>query len=232
MTHLLALLWSSVGKKILMALTGLALIGFVVGHLAGNLTLIFGGADTFNQYAHKLESLGPLLYAVEIGLIVLFLLHIVSGSSVTLENRAARAGKYQKVGDAGGPSLKTFSSQTMIITGLVLAGFTIIHVWMFKYGPGVEEGYVSEVHGVKMRNLHLLVVESFKNPWITFGYVAVMILLGFHLRHAFWSAFQSLGLYHPRWTPVIYGLGGVLAVVLAFGFLFLPIWIYFTGGAV
>lgn len=229
MKELLKLLWSSVGRKILMAVTGLCLVGFVAVHLLGNLLLLVGG-EAFNEYAHTLESTGVLLIFAELGLLSLFLLHALSGGLVTLDNRASRAEPYQKVGDAGGPSLKTFSSRTMIITGLTLLGFTIIHVWMFKYGPGVKEGYVTTLHDAPARDLYLLVVQSFKDPWIAFGYVGVMVLLGFHLRHAIWSAFQSLGIHHPRWTPVIYSLGGILAIALAVGFLFLPIWIFFTGG--
>jgi len=229
MKELLKLLWSTVGMKFLMALTGLCLVGFVIVHLLGNLLLLVGG-DAFNEYAHTLESTGVALIFAELGLLALFLLHALSGILVTLNNRASREDRYESVGNAGGPSLKTFSSRTMVITGLTILGFTIIHVWMFKYGPGVEEGYVTTLDGSPARDLYLLVVESFQNPWIAFGYVAVMVLLGFHLRHAIWSAFQSLGAHHPRWTPVIYTLGGILAIILAVGFLFLPIWIYFMGG--
>ena len=119
----------------------------------------------------------------------------------------------------------------MIITGIILAVFITYHVITFKYGPGVSDGYVTNINGVEMRDLYRLVVESFQNVYIMLGYVICMILLGFHLRHGFWSAFQSLGVQHKRLVPLIYGVGILLAFVLAIGFLFIPIYIYFTGGA-
>jgi len=231
MQRWLFLLWSTVAQKILMALTGLALIGFVVVHLLGNFALLQGG-DAFNSYAHFLESFGGLLIVSELGLIALFALHVITALTVTLANRKARGKPYILSDNAGGASRKTLSSRTMIVTGVVLFLFIVIHVWMFKYGPGEAQGYRTEINGVEMRDLHRLVVESFKNGWISAGYVAVMVFLGFHLRHAFWSAFQSLGIHHPKATPLIYGAGGVLAVALAAGFLMLPIWIYFAGGGV
>lgn len=217
---------TTVGRKIITGLTGLGLVGFLIGHLAGNLTLFFG-AEAFNSYAHKLESLGFILYAIEIGLIGVFVFHIFFAIAVTAQNKGARKHKYVESRPAGKPSRKSISSQTMIYTGLVLALFTLIHIWMFKFGPGIAAGYATDLHGTPARDLYKLVVESFKNPWITASYAAVMILLGVHVRHGFWSAFQSLGAYHKRYTPLIYSLGILIAVVFALGFLVLPIYVYF-----
>jgi len=218
--------WSSVGKKVVMAVTGLAMILFLIGHLGGNL-LLFVGPDAFNAYSHKLISLGWLLYVVEAGLLLFFVLHIVGGVSVWLGKRGARPQGYGVVGHAGGPSRKTLSSRTMLITGIVLLVFTVVHLKTFKFGTY----YQTEVHGVEMRDLYRLVVEKFHpghEGYVLF-YVVCMLFLGFHLRHAFWSAFQSLGLHHPRYTPIIYGVGVVLAVLLAVGFLVLPVYLYFQG---
>ncbi|MEE8583513.1 MAG: succinate dehydrogenase cytochrome b subunit [Acidobacteriota bacterium] len=220
--------FSTISKKILMGATGLALVGFVIVHLAGNLLLLSPNPDHFNRYAYTLESMGTLLYAAEAGLALLFLLHIYSGITVSLHNRRARPERYKKSRRAGGVSRKSSSSTTMIWTGLILFAFLIWHLWEFKFGAGVEQGYAVQLASEVVRDLHRLVVESFKQEYFTALYVLVMILLGFHLRHGFWSAFQSLGVHHPRYTPLIYGLGVVLAVVLAVGFLFIPVWIYFT----
>jgi succinate dehydrogenase / fumarate reductase cytochrome b subunit len=226
LASVLSIFNTSIGQKIITGLTGLGLVGFLIGHLAGNLS-IFAGSEAFNSYAHKLESLGFILYAVEIGLLAVFVFHIIFALSVTATNKGARKTKYVDSRPAGKPSRKSISSQTMIYTGIVLGLFTIIHVWMFKFGPGMNQGYSADLHGVPARDLYRLVIEKFKNPWIMGSYAAVMLLLGVHVRHGFWSAFQSLGGYHPRYTPLIYSLGILIAVLFAIGFLVMPVYIYF-----
>ncbi len=226
LASVLSLFNTSIGRKVITGLTGLGLVGFVIGHLLGNLTLFFG-PEAFNAYAHKLESLGPILYVIEIGLIAVFVFHIFYAIAVTSQNRGARKSKYVESGTKGKPSRKNLSSQTMIYTGVVLALFTVIHVWMFKFGPGMAAGYSYELHGEYTRDLYTLVAEWFQNPWVVLGYVAVTVLLGVHIRHGFWSAFQSLGAYHPKYTPLIYGAGVILAVLLALGFLALPVFMFF-----
>ncbi len=227
LASVLSIFNTTIGQKIITGLTGLGLVGFLVGHLAGNLTL-FAGSEAFNSYAHKLESLGFILYAVELGLLAVFVFHIVFAISVTSHNKSARKSKYVDSRSAGKPSRKSISSQTMIYTGIILGLFTIIHVWMFKFGPGMAAGYHTDLHGLPARDLYRLVVEKFKNPWIMGSYSAVMLLLGVHVRHGFWSAFQSLGAYHPRYTPLIYTLGILIAVLFAIGFLALPVYIFFA----
>jgi succinate dehydrogenase / fumarate reductase cytochrome b subunit len=173
-----------------------------------------------------------MLYFVEFGLLLIFLFHATAGVIVWLDKRKARPEGYAVTTDAGSPSKKTWSSKNMIITGLALAVFTIIHVKGFKYGPGVGEGYIINIDGVEMRDLYRLVIETFHNIYYVIGYTVAMILLGLHLRHGFWSAFQSLGVQHQKLVPVIYAVGILLAIVLGIGFLFIPAYIYFTGGAV
>lgn len=215
---------STIAKKFLMAITGIGLVLFVISHLLGNLTLLFGGSDAFNLYTYKLFSLGPFLYAIEAGLLLFFLVHIWNGISVSRQNRAARKSRYRKTDYAGGPSKKSTSSLSMIITGLVLMVFLVVHISTFKYGPY----YLTTVDGVQMRDLYRLVVEKFADPLYAFGYMAVMILLGLHLRHGFWSAFQSLGANHPRYSSLIYSSGVVIAVLLAVGFAVIPFVLYLT----
>ena len=219
---------SSIGKKVGMALTGIALMFFLLAHLAGNLSLLTGNPDLFNSYSHKLISLGPLLILAEIMLLAFFFIHLISGITVFLKKRKARPIGYNYIGAAGGASRKSLSSTTMIFSGIVLLLFVVIHLKTFKYGAHYE----TEVGGVLMRDLHRLVVEKFSHLEYVIGYVLTMLVLGLHLRHGFSSALQSLGVHHPKFTPLFYGVGAVFAVLLSVGFLALPIWIYFTGAGV
>jgi succinate dehydrogenase / fumarate reductase cytochrome b subunit len=231
MASLSSSLASSVGRKILMSLTGVVLFGFVVGHLVGNLQLLSGDADIFNRYGHFLVSLGGLLVLVELFLIACLAIHVVTALQIAWGKRKARPQAYASVKPAGGKSRKSLGSSTMVYTGLLILVFIVIHVRTFKYGPAEAEGYVTPIDGVEVRDLHRLVVEKFQQiEWVV-GYVAAMILLGVHLSHAFWSAFQSLGFYHERYTPVLYSAGRALAVLISLGFLIIPIWIYFSGAS-
>ena len=214
---------TTVGKKIIMALTGLFLVVFVIEHMIGNL-IFLAGSDAFNTYSHKLLSLGPLIWIIELILLAAFVFHAFYGISITLYNNQARPVKYRRLKSAGKPSRKTISSTTMIYTGAIVLIFLIIHLKSFKYGTY----YSTVVDGVEMRDLYKLMLEKFTTPLYTFGYVAVMVLLGFHLRHGFWSAFQSLGANHPRYYRAIYILGVIIAILLAVGFIFVPMWIYFV----
>lgn len=218
-------LWSSVGKKYLMALTGLFFIFFLIEHVSGNLMLYSKNPDPYNQYTHFLTSFGSILYVIEVIMIAIFLVHIVSAVSIALGKRKARPVAYEKSGNAGGTSKKTFSSMTMIWTGLLTLVFVVIHIKTFKYGPH----YIATVDGVEMRDMHRLVIEVFQNPIYVAWYVGALLFLGFHLRHGFWSAFQSLGVNHPRYSPLIYSVGIFLAVAIAAGFIGIPIWIFITG---
>lgn len=210
---------TSVGTKILIALTGLSLVGFLIFHLAGNL-LVFFGPDEYNAHAHALIS-NPLVIPAELGLLALFLLHVYKAAANYLTNRTARPDGYQMKKWAGGASRKSVGSTTMIVSGLVTFLFVIVHLDTFKYGPY----YASNVPGE--RDLYRLLVEVFQRPAYVGLYVACMAILGFHLRHGIASAFQSLGLMPQRWTRWMLQAGLVLAVLIAGGFLLIPVWIYF-----
>ncbi|MEX0928585.1 MAG: succinate dehydrogenase cytochrome b subunit [Balneolales bacterium] len=224
-------LTSPVGRKVLTGVSGLALSLFIIIHLIGNLTL-FRGPDIFNSYSHFLHGMGWLLYLAEAGLIVFFLVHAYTGISIWWRKRQARPEPYAKYASKGGKSKQTFSSRTMIITGLVLLVFTVVHLNTFKFGAGWsgEAEYITEVGGEEMRDLSKLVFETFQNEFYVIGYVGVMVLLGFHLRHGIWSAFQSMGTINNKLSLLIYTVSGIFAVLIALGFLVLPIWIYLTGG--
>jgi succinate dehydrogenase / fumarate reductase cytochrome b subunit len=218
---------SSVGKKLVSGFTGLLLSGFVLGHLIGNLLLLVG-PEAFNEYAFFLEHVGHgfLVYVAEAGLIAVFLFHALSGIQVALDRRRARSTRYAKSVSAGGPSRQTIASKSMIVTGLVLLVFVPLHVAMFKFGAWAPEIHMTTVDGEPFRDLYRLVVDWFNNGAIVAVYVAVMLLLGTHLRHGFWSAFQSLGAVNARYTPLVYGVGMAFAFAIAFGFLVIPVYIF------
>jgi succinate dehydrogenase / fumarate reductase cytochrome b subunit len=224
-------LWSAltspIGRKLLTGITGIAWVLFVLIHMAGNLGY-FGAGEAYNVYSDMLLSTGPLLYAVEAVLLVALVVHAVVGISIYMRKRGARKKGYETYRTIGRPSLQTPSSRSMIFTGIVLLVFLVIHLKTFKFGPGVSEGYVVNVGGEQLRDLRRLVTEKFQSPLYAFGYTAVMVLLGFHLRHGIWSAFQSLGAMSRRLTPIVYAIGTVLAIGIALGFLVLPLYIYFA----
>jgi succinate dehydrogenase / fumarate reductase cytochrome b subunit len=215
---------SSVGTKILIACTGLALFLFLVAHLIGNL-LLFAGPETFNGYSHKLIS-NPLIYVAEAGLIVLFVLHVFKAVTNWASNRSARPAGYAEKQNAGHTSRKSLASSWMIWTGAVTFVFLILHLMTFKFGTWYEV----EHHGVVMRDLYRLTLEVFRDPIYTWGYVACMVLLFLHLRHGLSSAMQSLGVNHPKYNRGILRAGTIIAIIIGAGFSVVPLVIFFSGG--
>lgn len=221
---------SPIGKKLITGITGLALVLFVLMHMIGNLSM-FSGDDAYNAYAHFLASLGPLLYAVEAGLLLFFLAHVVTGIRIWIGKRKARPQGYAVYKSAGSPSMQSASSRSMAITGIILLVFTIFHLISFKFGPGgpgnADTSYLTTVGGVEMRDLAKLVREKFAGSVYTFGYTAIMLLLMVHLRHGVWSALQSLGAMRPSMTPAVYTLGALIGIGIGLGFIVMPLAIYF-----
>jgi succinate dehydrogenase / fumarate reductase, cytochrome b subunit len=211
---------STVAEKLLIGLTGLALVLYLVVHLLGN-TLLFLGPSMFNGYAHALIS-NPLVIPIELGLAAIFVLHVWKTVAMWWLNRGARPVAYSKKRWAGGPSRKSLASTTMIYTGTLIAIFVVLHVRVFKYGPAAE------IEG--KRDLYGLVTGFFQSPFNVLFYELCLVLLGFHLWHGFSSAFESFGADTPRFTPKVQLLGKVLAVILAGGFVFIPLWALFLGG--
>ncbi|MDX1545399.1 MAG: succinate dehydrogenase cytochrome b subunit [Rhodothermales bacterium] len=224
---LLAAFRSPIGRKLWTGITGLGLTLFVLAHMSGNLSYFSSDPQAYNKYAEFLTGLGPLFYAIELGLLAFFVIHAFIGISIWLGKKKARPVGYKKYRSSGQPSKQSLASRTMIVTGSVLLVFLVVHILSFKYGPGVDEGYVVTVGGAQIRDLKTLLEQKFNNALYAFGYPAVMLLLAFHLRHGIWSAFQSLGATNPRLTPLIYTLGGVLGLLIAVGFLVLPLYIFF-----
>jgi succinate dehydrogenase / fumarate reductase cytochrome b subunit len=210
---------SSIGSKILIALTGLALFVFLVGHLAGNL-LFLAGPDAFNEYSHTLIS-NPLVYAAEAGLLAVFFLHVAKTVAGVLTNRGARPTGYATrrwVRTKSSRSRKSLASTTMILTGTFTALFVATHLATFKFGTFYEsEG---------IRDLYRLQLEVFSAPGYVAFYVVAMGILFFHLWHGLASAAQSLGIDHPRWTPRILVIGRALSMAIAGGFFIIPIYTF------
>jgi len=221
---------SPIGKKLITGITGLGLVIFVLEHMIGNLAL-FTGNDAYNEYAHFLASLGPLLYIAEAAIVAMFLFHIVNGIQIWLGKRRARPIGYETYRSAGKPSQQSSSSRSMIITGTILAVFLVFHLISFKFGPGgpgnADAAYLTIIGGEEMRDLSKLVREKFSSPFYTFGYTFIMLLLVTHLRHGIWSALQSLGAMRPSLTPLVYAMGGLLGALIGLGFIALPLAIYF-----
>ena len=211
--------FSSIGKKQVMAITGLGLCGFLVSHLLGNMLLLLG-PDAFNTYAYTLTSTS-LIYVAEIGLLVLFIAHVVLAITLTVKNKQARPTKYYLKRKTGAG--ETFASQTMIYTGFVLLVFIILHLINFKYGTM----YATTVNGVEMRDLYRLVIEYFSNPLYVAWYVFAMIAIGIHTSHGFQSAFQSIGINHPKYTPIIKKISCAFGVIVGVGYSALAIFCYF-----
>jgi len=210
---------STIGKKQLVATTGLLLCGFLIVHLIGNFLIIFNPVG-FNLYAHQLTST-PLIYLAEAVLTLIFIIHFTIAIKLTLLNKAARGVSYYKKTKTG-KGTDLFSA-SMPITGILLLIFLISHLIHFKYGSY----YTTEVEGKIIRDLYKTVIEYFASPWATFWYLASMVTLWFHLYHGIQSSFQTFGLNHPRWTPLLSKLGKGLGSIIPLGFLFISIWCYF-----
>ena len=218
---------SSIGKKVLLGITGLSWVLFVIGHLIGNTTLLLENPDPFNKYAHFLSGLGSLLYLIEAILAASLLIHMLYAAKVTWENYNARPVGYKVNNKVKRESKRGFATASMIYTGTLLIIFLVIHISNFKYGTY----YTTVIDGKEMRDLYRTVYEYYGSLQNVIYYVIMMILLGTHLSHGAWSAFQSLGINGKRFTPFIYKLGFFIAVIVSIGFVWIPIQVYLVGGA-
>ncbi len=202
-------LGTSIGKKLFMAVTGLGFIGFLAGHLAGNLT-IYGGKDAFLSYAEHLHSLGPLLVVVELGLLAFALVHVGMGLFLFYQNYKARPVRYAVKKSGGG---RTVGSLTMPYTGILILAFIVFHLINFHF--------VDKTH----TNIFEIVSHAFSNPLYVILYIAAMIVVAVHISHGFWSAFQTLGANHPKYMPIIQVVGIAFSILVGVGFGFIPIYI-------
>ncbi|MCG8373156.1 MAG: succinate dehydrogenase cytochrome b subunit [Balneolales bacterium] len=207
-------------------ITGIGLMLFLIGHLGGNLT-IFGSADAFNIYTHKLISLGPILYVIEAGLAFFFLYHSILGISIWWNRRKARPEGYKKYKTRGGASHQSLASRSMIYSGSIILIFLVWHIIHFKFGAE----YTTTIEGIgEARDLRKLVIEEFQKAWVVAVYVFVLLLAILHLSHGFWSAFTSLGMKHGNTSKRVQTAAYAFGIVLMLGFIFIPLYIFFTGG--
>ncbi len=212
---------SSIGSKSILALTGVLLILFLLGHLSGNL-LIFVGRDAFNAYPEKLRELGPLLWVARIGILVVFVAHIILAIRLTRQNRAARPVPYAKHATIQA----SFASTHMIHTGLLLLAFVVFHLAHYTFRITSPE---VAAHGPY--EVYEMLVQAFADPLVSLTYIAAMIVLGLHISHGIPSLFQSLGLNHPLYNRCIRTGGRFVGWAIAALYLSIPvaIWLGIVG---
>lgn len=209
MNWLTKTLGSSIGKKLMMAVTGLSFCGFLSVHLAGNLT-IYGGKEAFNSYAEHLHALGPLITVAEVVLLVFAVVHVVTGLTLFYQNLASRPVRYRINRSAGG---RTIGSATMPYTGIFLLIFVILHLMNFHFVDKTDT------------TIYNLVAAAFSKPLLVVFYIVAMVVAAIHVSHGLWSAFQTMGASHTKYTPLIKTLSAVFAILVGVGFGFLPIYI-------
>ena len=219
MTKLLSHWQTSVGRKQIVALTGLLLIGYLIIHLAGNM-FIFLGPAAFNHYAEKMASLRPGLYIVEAFLLYVFIVHIWITAALVWQNYKSRSIPYRVYEPSGE---RSWATRLMPYTGTLLLIFVIWHLMDFtfidKHGPRsiLSDGQSYGLYGV--------VYNSFASPLNSGFYILAMMAVGFHLSHGVQSLIQTFGFNHPRYTPLIKRISNYFAIFIAFGFSSIPIYV-------
>ena len=214
---------SSLTKKYVIALAGLFLITFLFVHLSINLLVLLPSTDTFNIAAHFMGT-NPVIKVFEVVLFGGFIIHIIYGLVLQIQNWMARPNRYK----VEGWSHTSPFSKFMIHTAVIILVFLVIHLGDF-YIKAKFLGQVDDVviNGNHYHDLGAMVLDKFQMPLYVIGYILAIIILAFHLHHGFQSGFQSLGLNHPKYTPLIMTLSTIISIVLAIGFISIPLTIYF-----
>ena len=208
------LLSDSIGRKVVMAVTGLLMVLFVVGHLLGNLS-IFAGPDGINAYAEKLHAMPAVVYATRVVMLAAVLFHLVISIKLTLENTEANPTKY-----AVDRSLKkTFASKSMIYTGLILGVFIVYHLFHFTVRAPFTGAVVPPPDALNRFDVYTMVVTAFGKAFTALAYLVAMISLFLHLSHGVQSTFQSLGLNNDKTQPgfIVFGKGLSAAFLIGYG---------------
>jgi succinate dehydrogenase / fumarate reductase cytochrome b subunit len=216
MSTLSAALRSSIGAKLVMAITGAGLLLFVVVHLLGNLQ-VFLGQDALNHYGEKLREYPGLLWAARLGLLVFAVLHIVASLRVSWLNRAARPERYalHTMRETG------FAARTMLLSGVLAAGYVVYHLLHFTF-RSVHTRYAHLQDAQGRPDIYSMLVGSFQEPLISGAYIVAMVLLSMHLSHGIGGFLQSLGIGHPRYGRGLRLLGPVAATLIAAGYISIP----------
>ncbi len=213
---------SSIGKKLMMAVTGSFLLVFLIVHLIGNLTLFFG-PSAFNGYVVALDVVKPLIRVIEVVLLAVFILHIFNGVKLWIENKKARGVKY-KINAS--PENSDVFSRTMFLSGSIVFIFLVTHLGTFFWRFNVNDP-------MGLANHHQyfdIVVYFFGIWWYVLLYVIAVILLGVHLNHGFQSAFQTFGWNHTKYFSLIGKIGTLYAIIMVVGFASMPIYFFFFYG--
>jgi succinate dehydrogenase / fumarate reductase cytochrome b subunit len=206
----LSLYRSVLGKKVLMAVTGFILFGFVIGHMIGNLQ-VFAGPEKLNHYAAFLQSLGGALWAARLILLASVGLHILAATQLTLQKWEARPQAYVKKATLA----TTYAARTMVWSGPILAAFIVYHLLHFTTGQAHPD--------FKPGDVYHNVIAGFSNPAVSLFYIVANIMLAFHLYHGVWSMFQTLGVNHPRYTPLLRNFAKVFAFLIGAGNVSMPL---------
>ena len=205
--------WQSTnGKKVVMAVTGVMMFGFVVGHMLGNLQM-FEAPEHINAYGHFLHNLGELLWLERGVMLLAIALHILATVQLALRNKAARPVGYSRQQAIN----SSYASRTMYWSGPIVLAFIIFHLLQFT------AGYVHPHATFTEGEVYANVVSGFQVWWVSAWYIFSMCLLGLHLSHGLWAMFQSVGLGHPRLTPMLRNAARAIAVVIVLGYISIPI---------
>jgi succinate dehydrogenase / fumarate reductase, cytochrome b subunit len=225
------LITSSIGKKIVVAVTGFISFGYIVGHMLGNLQ-IFAGPDRINNYAEFLHSLGPVLWLIRIVLICFFGLHIWLGLQLKLENMAARPVSYTRKKE----QKSTFAARTMWLTGLMVLTFFVYHILQFT-ARVTDPRFAHLTDSAGRYDVYSMVILGFQNPWIAGFYMVAVGLLAYHLSHGIASMFQSIGWNSDQYDGKLRILGTLVAIIIFLGYVSIPIsillgYVKLPGGAI
>jgi len=223
MNWLMSFFASSIGRKWIMSLTGLFLILFLLVHLSGNLQLLIDDqGEKFNKYA-KFMTTNPLIKFVSISNYIFILLHAIQGLIIWSKNRKAKGSQYA-VASTGTSS---FASRHMAGLGIVILLFILIHLWQFWFQMKFGHLELAAYDGYDpIKNLYIPVAYAFSQWWYVSFYVVCMGVIAIHLWHGFQSAFQTLGLNHKKYTPLIRFLGKAYSAVIPLGFAVIPVFFY------
>jgi succinate dehydrogenase / fumarate reductase cytochrome b subunit len=214
-------LCSSIGKKQMMALTGLGWCGFVFGHMVGNL-LYLVGPDAYNNYGNNITGNKEIYYAIETGLVTMLVLHIVFAAMVVVGNRRARPIGYAVGQNRSDKTAATFASRTMAYSGTLVLVFIVFHLIQFRFGVD----YPYQYKGQEIRDLARLMREFFQSGGMVGFYLVCLVVLSFHLQHALWSSLQTLGIIPGGKEAGIRKLSYLFGIATCIGFALNPIYIF------
>lgn len=215
---------STIGTKTVMAATGVLLLLFTLAHMLGNLQ-VFAGPEKLNAYAQTLQDLGGVLWAMRLGLLAIFVLHVASAFKVWRRNRAARPARYE----VQRWSTSSYASRTMMMSGVLVLAFIVYHLLHFTFGAVQPQYFHLPDFGPQnaaehpRHDVYRMVVLGFREPVVALSYVVAQVLLGMHIWHGASSLFQTLGFVNPRFDVLKRAAGPLLAIVIVAGNCAIPL---------